>query len=119
MSIRLAVGLNHVDLPNPTLGDGDELNIKTRYLFTMSSEVHSYKYTPSARKWTLMFNAISIDNLADLVDFIQTYANVTVTFTDWLNQSYSVRIATPVSEFTTLLESDCSILDTQLELVAA
>jgi hypothetical protein len=118
MSIRLSVGLDILDLPNPILGDGDELDTKTRNLFSMRGEVYTYKYTAVGRRLTLVFDRLSAENVEDLITFIEAHANVTVTFRDWKSRTFSVRIITTPSEYAAIRDGeDCEIFEGKLDLI--
>lgn len=59
-------------LPNPTLGDNKQINVKTTHRRTMSGRSITHKRTPVATKLLLTFNILKDSDRTNLKSFLDT-----------------------------------------------
>ena len=70
-------------LPNPVLGDSEQLNIKTTFLMSMANTVFSYLRTPQNSKFLLNFVDLTDTEYTNLVTFLENTADSVLQYTDY------------------------------------
>jgi len=89
-----------VTLPNPTLGDTEQLDIKVNLKHSMDGTMYSTVKTPATRKFLLDFQLLTLTQKTALVAFLTSYAGEDIKFTDWRTpaNNHKVKILnTPLS----------------------
>jgi len=109
MSVRFQTPYNNpfitITLPNPTLGDSDRHNNKTRLAFAMSGDIYSFKQTPATRTLLLTFNniddcGVDFSTYPEIVAFLKTYAGLKLRYIDHMGNAWYGIILNNPAEFT-------------------
>lgn len=88
MSVRFTHSGGYIDLPNPVLGDNEQLDIKTSFAVTMSKTVHSTKKTPSHSKFLLNFAYLKQTVYQAFITWYQASAGKSITYRDYNNANH-------------------------------
>lgn len=96
--ITLTDGTASVQMPNPELGDSDQVNLRAKYKMTMDKKLHSYRRTPLTSKLLLQFTAMRATVYTSLVAFLKAAAGKTLTYTDYDGQIWRVVQTNTVNE---------------------
>lgn len=95
--ITLTSGSYSITLPNPALGDSAQANFKVKVYRAMDAGFYSYRQTPTIYKFLLTFSALRTTEKDDLLAFFADVAGETIIYTDYLNESWNVKlITTPI-----------------------
>ena len=81
--ITFESGIYSILLPNPRLGDSEQLNIKTTFLMSMANTVFSYLRKPPNSKWLLSFTDLTDLEYANFITFLENTADLIIAYTDY------------------------------------
>jgi len=68
--ITLTSPISSITLPNPILGDSEQLDVKTKFEYSMSRVVHSTKKTTPHSKLTIAFEDITRTKMLEFQTFL-------------------------------------------------
>ena len=101
-----------VTLPNPVLGDNDQVNIKTKFKTAMDGTVYSYLNTPAITKFLLTFTNVSTALVTQLKEVIDNGAITgslgSYTYVDYDGVSHTVQIVNNPLEITSEGRAPCN-----------
>lgn len=89
-----------VELPNPTLGDSMQQNLKTKFGFAMSGRIVTTISTQPERKLQYNFDKLLRSHVNALLSFMQTYAAADIRLTDYAGVAWKVKCLSNPIEFT-------------------
>ena len=61
----------NITLPSPDLGDGEQYNVKSRFLRTMNGDIHGYKHTPVNSILLMRWSNLNVTERADFTAFLK------------------------------------------------
>jgi hypothetical protein len=79
-------------LPNPQLGDTEQVNIRSKFMWSMAGTTYSYISTPVAGKFILHFSQILRAKVLELRALILAARATTVTYRDYDGADHTVKI---------------------------
>jgi hypothetical protein len=88
-----------VTLPNPTLGDSIQHNLKTKFGFAMSGRIVTTVSTQPERKIQYNFNTLKRSHVDALITFMKTYAGSVMRLTDYNGVTWRVQCLSNPIEF--------------------
>ena len=119
-----------VSLPNPLLGDSEQLNVFTSFQLTMSGEIRSFKKTGTHSRFLVTFINLSQLEYLALKAFIEGSSGLLMTYTDYNSTVFNGVLINNPFEITpnarrqcTGVEADCAadnkeVATTRLEFQA-
>lgn len=104
-----------ITLPNPELGNGEQINLKTMYKQNMYGNIYTYKKTPTNTKLVLNFKTMTRVEAEALKQFYSNWIGQIIEYTTWDSIQWQARIAND-SLVVTTNQDNCSY-DATLELI--
>jgi len=98
--IRFTSSSGSVDLPNPILGDPEQLNTFVKYEFSMSKVIRSSIKTASHSKFLLTFDNLTTDEKDAFISFLVAASGKSVTYRDYNSVDHVGLIIGDPFEFT-------------------
>jgi len=93
-------GTHSITLSNPVLGDSEQLDIKVKYEFSMSKEIHSTIKTLTHSKFLLTFDSLTTTQKDAFATFLVNQRGLGVTYTDYTGNDYTGMIVGDTFDFT-------------------
>ena len=108
--ITFTAGIYNITLPNPILGDSEQLDIKTKFEFSMSRVVHSTKKTTPHSKLLLMFEELTRTKMLEFQTFLINARGTQCTYVDYNSDSRVGAILGDPFEFRYVGSNECGEL---------
>ena len=96
-----------IDLPNPILGDGENLDIHTVFGVSMDKSVYSIKHTPSHSDLSLSFEGLTQQQVTDFRTWYLGSRGKQITYTDYEAVDWEGFIVNEPMEQTTIGPKIC------------
>ena len=120
--ITLTSSYGSVQLPNPILGDSEQLNIFTVFQVAMNKDVHTTKKTAPHSRLLLNFVDVKKSIFESLKTWYQNSRGMTVTYTDYASATWTGILVTNTLEINVKGRKDCTpyleVVDFTIELEA-
>lgn len=88
-----------IALPNPTLGDSLQQNLKTKFGFAMSGKIVTTISTIPEQKIQYNFNKLLRTHVDNLINFLKLYGGSEIRLTDYNSVQWRVRCLSNPVEF--------------------
>jgi hypothetical protein len=92
MSVTFTKSTTSAVMPDPQLGDVDQQNIKTKFMWSMAGTTYSYIGTPPTQKYILQFNNILRAKVVELIAVLTAARGSTLTYTDYDGATHTVKV---------------------------
>jgi hypothetical protein len=109
---------NTVTLPNPRLGDSEQVNLKVDLRHSMNGTMYSTYRKPVTKKLLLDFPTLTSAQKVALLAFLTSYAGEDIKYTDWrtVPSTYRVKILNAPIVFKELSAGSCGSYSFTLEM---
>jgi len=99
-----------VELPDPILGNSEQLNIKTKFEYSMARQVHSSIKTISHSKLLMTFDLLEDTDKINLESFLLSVRGRVLFYKDYLDETWLGMLLGDPFEFTHVGHNDCGNL---------
>ena len=87
--ITLSCGTSTISLPNPILGDSEQVDTKIKFEYSMSKAVHTTKRTYAHSKLLFSFGSLTTTEKTSLYNFLIAQRGKYVTYTDYNGDAHA------------------------------